>query len=127
MHVVHDDAPLDQAVDGVVEGIGTDQRVLVAESVAEEFGELLRARIARLRVGDPLDANTDVGPVGSRQRRDRVRARGGGRRRGRRAASPARARCPTAGLFLAPVVLTDVGPTTRAGPRGDHRAACCRC
>ena len=113
VHVVHDDAPLDQAVDGVVEALGTDRRVLVAESVAEEFGELLRARVARLRVGDPRDANTDVGPVGSRQRRDRAAALVA-------AAGDEGARCvtsPTAlpgrGWYLAPTVVTDVGPTTQ--------------
>ena len=70
--IVHDDAPLDQAVDGIVEALGGDQRVLVAESVADEFGELLRERLTRLRVGDPLDHNTDLGPIGSAGRRDRT-------------------------------------------------------
>jgi aldehyde dehydrogenase (NAD+) len=113
-HVVHDDAPLDQAVDGIAEGLGTDQRVLVAESVAAELGELLRERVARLRVGDPLDRNTDVGPVGSRDRYERAVAllaaaddAGAGR-----FTSPAA--MPERGLFLAPTVLTDVAPAMRA-------------
>jgi len=72
VHVVHDDAPLDQAVDGVVEGLGTDQRILVAEPVLDDFGTLLQERVAALRVGDPLDRNTDVGPVSSAERRDRA-------------------------------------------------------
>jgi aldehyde dehydrogenase (NAD+) len=87
--------------------------VLVAESVAEEFGELLRARVARLRVGDPRDANTDVGPVRSRQGRDRAAELVA-------AAADEGARCvacpatlPDRGWYLAPVVATDVGPTTR--------------
>ena len=113
VHVVHDDAPLDQAVDGVVEALGTDRRVLVAESVAEEFGDLLRARVARLRVGDPRDANTDVGPVGSRDRRDRAAAlvAAAGEEGARCVSSPAV--LPERGWYLAPTVLTDVGPTTR--------------
>jgi aldehyde dehydrogenase (NAD+) len=113
VHVVHDDAPLDQAVDGVVESLGTDRRVLVAESVAHEFGELLGERVRRLRVGDPRDANTDVGPVASRERRDRAAALvaagdGAGARRVGGAAPP-----PGRGLYLAPTVFLDVAPSMR--------------
>jgi aldehyde dehydrogenase (NAD+) len=113
VHVVHDDAPLDQAVDGVLEGLGTDRRVLVAESVADEFGELLRERVARLRVGEPLDRNTDVGPVGSRERRDRAAAliAAGGEEGATRFATPAA--LPDRGLYLAPTVFTGVAPAMR--------------
>jgi aldehyde dehydrogenase (NAD+) len=111
VHVVHDDAPLDQAVDGIVETLGTDRRVLVAESVADELGELLGARIARLRVGDPLDRNTDVGPVGTRERRDRAAALlAAGDDAGRRL--PSTGALPERGLYLAPTLLTDVAPTS---------------
>ena len=111
--VVHDDAPLDQAVDGIVEALGDDQRVLVAESVADEFGELLRERLARLRVGDPLDHNTDLGPMSSPQRRDRAvaLATAADDEGARRWTSPAR--LPERGWFLAPTVFTDVAPTMR--------------
>jgi aldehyde dehydrogenase (NAD+) len=69
--IVHDDAPMDQAVEGVVLGAFANQgqiccaprRVLVQENVAEAFAAHLVQRMARLRVGDPLDRNTDVGPV----------------------------------------------------------------
>jgi aldehyde dehydrogenase (NAD+) len=113
VHVVHDDAPLDQAVDGVLEGLGTDRRVLVAESVAAEFGELLCERIARLRVGDPLDRNTDLGPVGSQGRRDRATAllAAGDDEGAHRFSSPFP--LPEEGLFLAPTVFTDVAPAMR--------------
>jgi aldehyde dehydrogenase (NAD+) len=113
VHVVHDDAPLDQAVDGVVEALGTDRRVLVAESVAEEFAVLLCARVARLRVGDPRDRNTDLGPVGSRARRDRAvdLVAAGDATGTRRFTSPAD--LPERGLFLAPTVFLDVAPTDR--------------
>ena len=49
-------------------------RLLVQESVAEEFAERLRGRIATLRVGDPLDKNTDVGAINSRPSWTRIRA-----------------------------------------------------
>ena len=111
--VVHDDAPLDQAVDGIVEALGDDQRVLVAESVADEFGELLRERLARLRVGDPLDHNTDLGPMSSARRRDRAvaLATAADDEGARRWTSPTR--LPERGWFLAPTVFTDVAPTMR--------------
>jgi aldehyde dehydrogenase (NAD+) len=113
VHVVHDDAPLDQAVDGVVDGLGTDQRILVAEPVLDDFGALLRERVAALRVGDPLDRNTDVGPVSSPERRDRAvslvaAADDDG---GRRWTSPAV--LPEQGWYLAPTIVTDVAPTAR--------------
>ncbi len=71
--IVFDDAPLDQAVEGLVAGTlvnrtplgGAGSRLLVAEPVADELGERLRARLGTLRVGDPLDKNTDVGAAWS--------------------------------------------------------------
>ena len=113
VQVVHDDAPLDQAVDGIVEALGGDQRVLVAESVADELAELLRERLARLRVGDPLDHNTDLGPLASPQQRDRAvaLATAADDEGARRWTGPAP--LPERGWFLAPTVFTDVAPTMR--------------
>ena len=114
VHVVHDDAPTDQTVDGVVEALGTDRPVLVAESAADEFTELLCARVARLRVGDPRDANTDVGPVATAGRRDRAAAllAAADEAGARRSTGPAP--LPGRGLYLAPTVLTGVTPATAA-------------
>ncbi|BDE06410.1 betaine-aldehyde dehydrogenase [Vulcanimicrobium alpinum] len=72
-NIVFADAPLDQAVEGVVNGIYFNQghvccagsRLLVAESVHDEIVDRLRARIEALRVGDPLDKNTDIGAINS--------------------------------------------------------------
>jgi aldehyde dehydrogenase (NAD+) len=72
-NIVFDDAPLDQAVEGVVNGIYFNQghvccagsRLLVQESVFEPLLDKLKARLATLRVGDPLDKNTDVGAINS--------------------------------------------------------------
>ncbi|MGZ4624818.1 MAG: aldehyde dehydrogenase family protein, partial [Kineosporiaceae bacterium] len=80
-NIVFDDAPIDQAVEGVVNGIFFNQghvccagsRLLVQESIAEEFAERLRRRIQLLRVGDPLDKNTDVGAVNSAVQLARIR------------------------------------------------------
>jgi aldehyde dehydrogenase (NAD+) len=72
-NIVFADAPLDQAVEGVVNGIYFNQghvccagsRLLVQESVHDEVVEKLKARIETLRVGDPLDKNTDIGAINS--------------------------------------------------------------
>ena len=79
-HIVFDDAPIDQAVEGVVNGIFFNQghvccagsRLLVQESMYEAFMTKLKARLAVLRVGDPLDKNTDVGAVNSRAQLDKI-------------------------------------------------------
>ena len=73
-NIVFDDAPLDQAVEGVINGIYFNQghvccagsRLLVQESIADIFTAKLKLRLVSLRVGDPLDKNTDVGAINSR-------------------------------------------------------------
>jgi len=80
-HLVLDDAPLDQAVEGVVNGIYFNQghvccagsRLLVQENVAAAFIKKLERRVRLLRVGDPLDKNTDVGAIHSREQLARIR------------------------------------------------------
>ena len=79
-NIVFEDAPIDQAVEGVVNGIFFNQghvccagsRLLVQESIAEMFIEKLRRRIDVLRVGDPLDKNTDVGAINSKEQLNRI-------------------------------------------------------
>jgi aldehyde dehydrogenase (NAD+) len=78
--LVFADASLDQAVEGIVDGIFFNQgqvccagsRLLVEEPVLDEVIERLRARIRTLRVGDPLDKNTDVGAMNSQAQWDKV-------------------------------------------------------
>jgi aldehyde dehydrogenase (NAD+) len=80
-NIVFEDAPLDQAVEGIVNGIYFNQghvccagsRLLVQESVAETVLEKLKRRIATLRLGDPLDKNTDVGAINSKMQLDKIR------------------------------------------------------
>ena len=79
-NIVFDDAPLDQAVEGIVNGIFFNQghvccagsRLLVQETIAEEVEKRLKRRLATLRVGDPLDKNTDVGAINSKAQLDRI-------------------------------------------------------
>ncbi len=80
-NIVFDDAPLDQAVEGIVNGIFFNQghvccagsRLLVQESIAEELLEKLKRRMSTLRVGDPLDKNTDIGAINSAEQLRKIR------------------------------------------------------
>jgi aldehyde dehydrogenase (NAD+) len=79
-NIIFEDAPLDQAVEGVINGIFFNQghvccagsRLLVQESVFEPLLEKLKDRLQTLRVGDPLDKNTDVGAINSRQQLSKI-------------------------------------------------------
>jgi aldehyde dehydrogenase (NAD+) len=79
-NIVFDDAPLDQAIEGIVNGIFFNQghvccagsRLLVQEGVAETVIRKLKDRMMSLRVGDPLDKNTDVGAINSRMQLDKI-------------------------------------------------------
>ncbi|MGC0422617.1 aldehyde dehydrogenase family protein [Embleya sp. AB8] len=79
-NIVYDDAAIDSAVDGIVEGIFFNggqvccagSRLLVQESVADELMASLTRRIKTLRVGDPLDKNTDVGAINSAAQLSRI-------------------------------------------------------
>ncbi|MEE4162111.1 MAG: aldehyde dehydrogenase family protein [Woeseiaceae bacterium] len=80
-NVIFADAAIDQAVEGIVNGIFFNQghvccagsRLLVQESVAEEVIEKLKERMETLIVGDPLDKNTDIGAINSKQQLDKIR------------------------------------------------------
>ncbi len=79
-NIVFDDAPLDQAVEGIVNGIYFNQgevccagsRLLVQESIAGPLIDKLKDRLATIRVGDPLDKNTDVGAINSKAQLDKI-------------------------------------------------------
>jgi aldehyde dehydrogenase (NAD+) len=79
-HVIFDDAPMDQAIEGVINGIFFNQghvccagsRLFVQESIHDRFVEKLKRRLSTLRVGDPLDKNTDVGAINSAEQLARI-------------------------------------------------------
>ncbi|WP_326568267.1 aldehyde dehydrogenase family protein [Amycolatopsis rhabdoformis] len=120
-NVVFDDAPLDQAVEGIVNGIFFNQghvccagsRLLVQESVAEEVMEKLRYRVSTLRMGDPLDKNTDIGAINSAEQLAKIRGlvESGDAEGAQRWTSP----CPVPdrGFFFAPTVFSDVHQSMR--------------
>lgn len=78
--IVYADAAIDQAVEGVVKGIFFNQghvcsagsRLLIEESISETFLNKLKKRMAQLRVGDPLDKNTDIGAINSQAEYDKI-------------------------------------------------------
>jgi aldehyde dehydrogenase (NAD+) len=115
-NIVFDDAPIDQAIEGIVNGIFFNQghvccagsRLLVQESVAEDVMNRLKRRMATLRLGDPLDKNTDVGAINSAEQLAKIRelsdigeAEGAGR-------WSAPCELPANGFWFPPTVFTNV-------------------
>ena len=79
-NIVFDDAPLDEAIEGIVNGIFFNQghvccagsRLLVAESAADEVIAALKERLSHLRLGNPMDKNTDIGAINSAEQHARI-------------------------------------------------------
>ncbi|MCE6999432.1 aldehyde dehydrogenase family protein [Saccharothrix sp. S26] len=120
-NIVFDDAPLDQAVEGIVNGIFFNQghvccagsRLLVQESVAEELLEKLHVRVSTLRVGDPLDKNTDVGAINSREQLTKIQelVESGDAEGAQRWTSACP--LPDKGFYFAPTVFSNVSQAMR--------------
>ncbi len=135
-NIIFDDAALDQAVEGIVNGIYFNQghvccagsRLLVQESVADEVVAKLKRRMGTLRVGDPLDKNTDVGAINSKEQLERIKALvQSGEEEGAQIYQPP---CvlPEKGWWFPPTVFTEVAQSYRIaqeeifgpGPLGAH-------
>jgi aldehyde dehydrogenase (NAD+) len=120
-NIVFDDAPIDQAVEGIVDGIFFNQghvccagsRLLVQESVHDLVIDRLRRRLATLRLGDPLDKNTDIGAINSAAQLERItELADAGEAEGAQRWSPA-CELPERGFWFAPTVFTGVGQSSR--------------
>jgi aldehyde dehydrogenase (NAD+) len=120
-NVVFDDAPLDQAVEGIVNGIFFNQghvccagsRLLVQESVADELLGMLKRRLTTLRLGDPLDKNTDIGAINSAEQLDKIRMLSEiGETEGAERWSPP-CELPERGFWFPPTVFTGVSQSHR--------------
>ena len=121
-NIVFDDSPVDQAVEGVVNGIFFNQghvccagsRLLVQESIADMFVAKLKNRIDVLRVGNPLDKNTDVGAINSRAQLDRIcELVDSGVAAGADMYQSGVCQLPTRGYYFKPTVFTGVTQSHR--------------
>ncbi len=115
-NIVFDDAPLDQAVEGIVNGIFFNQghvccagsRLLVHEPVADAVLAKLKRRLAVLKVGDPLDKNTDIGAINSAAQLQRIRDLvAAGEAEGAELYQPA-CRLPDKGYYFRPTLFSGV-------------------
>jgi aldehyde dehydrogenase (NAD+) len=120
-NIVFDDAPIDQAIEGVVNGIFFNQgevccagsRLFVQESIAEPFVERLKDRLATLRVGDPLDKNTDVGAINNAAQLAKIEELiEAGVAEGAELYQPA-CDLPARGFFVRPTLFTNVAQSHR--------------
>ncbi|MEV0349546.1 aldehyde dehydrogenase family protein [Nonomuraea sp. NPDC050680] len=120
-NIVFDDAALDQAVEGVVNGIFFNQghvccagsRLLVQESIQDELLTALKRRLGTLRLGDPLDKNTDIGAINSAEQLAKIRSLSDlGEQEGAERWSPA-CDLPDKGFWFPPTVFTGVAQSHR--------------
>ena len=116
-NIIFEDASLDQAIEGIVQGIYFNQghvccagsRLLVQESIAEAVIRKLTLRLKSLRVGDPLDKNTDVGAINSREQLGRIeRYLALGREEGAELHEVNTSRLPEKGFWRRPCFFTGV-------------------
>jgi aldehyde dehydrogenase (NAD+) len=120
-NIVFDDAALDQAVEGIVNGIYFNQghvccagsRLLVQESIYEPLLEKLKRRLSTLRVGDPLDKNTDVGAINSKAQLEKIQELvASGEDEGAEIYQPA-CDLPERGYWFVPTLFTNVAQSYR--------------
>jgi aldehyde dehydrogenase (NAD+) len=120
-NIVFEDAPIDEVVEGIIDGIFFNQghvccagsRLLVQESVADEVLRRLVRRVDQLRVGDPLDKNTDVGAINSAAQLEKIReltAYGELEGATRYTSS---CRLPDTGYWFSPTIFADVSQSHR--------------
>ncbi|GAA1944898.1 aldehyde dehydrogenase family protein [Agromyces allii] len=120
-NIVFDDAPIDQAIEGIVNGIFFNQghvccagsRLLVQENIHDEVVDRLKNRLSTLRLGDPLDKNTDIGAINSREQLDRIRELSdiGEAEGAERWTAPCE--IPENGFWFAPTIFTGVQTSSR--------------
>ncbi|RNE62445.1 aldehyde dehydrogenase family protein [Cryobacterium tepidiphilum] len=120
-NIVFDDAPIDQAIEGIVNGVFFNQgqvccagsRLLVQESVHDDVVDRLKQRLSTLRLGDPLDKNTDIGAINSAAQLKRISALSDiGEQEGAERWS-ADCAIPENGFWFAPTIFTNVSTSHR--------------
>jgi aldehyde dehydrogenase (NAD+) len=118
-NIVFDDAPMDQAIEGVINGIFFNQghvccagsRLLIQESIHDEFLKKLKRRMNTLRLGDPMDKNTDVGAINSKAQLDKINQLvKKGIKEGGELWQP-ECKLPKNGFWYVPAILDNVSPS----------------
>jgi len=119
-NIVFDDAPMEQAIEGIVNGIFFNQghvccagsRLLVQENVHDDVVARLKERLSTLRLGDPLDKNTDIGAINSKEQLDRIRSLSqiGEDEGAERWSAPCE--IPANGFWFAPTIFTNVSTSS---------------
>ncbi len=120
-NIVFDDAPIDEAVEGIVNGIFFNQghvccagsRLLVQENIQDELLEKLKNRINLIRIGNPMDKNTDLGAINSSEQLSRIKELAdSGDIEGSQRWSP-NCSLPTTGFWYPPTIFTGVSQSHR--------------
>ena len=120
-NIVFEDAAIDEAVEGIVNGIFFNQghvccagsRLLLQENVADEVVEKLKKRMSLIRIGDPMDKNTDLGAINSAEQLKRIKEISNtGDAEGAQQWS-AECKLPTKGFWMAPTIFTGVSQAHR--------------
>ena len=120
-NIVFDDAPIDQVIEGIVDGIFFNQgqvccagsRLLVQESIIDDVLARLEQRVNQLRIGDPLDKNTDVGAINSAEQLARITELAAWGEREGAYRLPTTCTLPTEGFWFAPTVFANVDQSHR--------------
>jgi len=115
-NIIFDDAAIDEAVEGIVNGIFFNQghvccagsRLILQENVADEVLEKLKVRMAKIRIGDPMDKNTDVGAINSKEQLAKIieLTAAGDAEGAQRWSAPCE--LPSKGFWFAPTIFTGV-------------------
>jgi len=120
-NVVFEDAAIDESVEGIVNGIFFNQghvccagsRLVIQESISDEFIKKLQKRMEKIRVGDPLDKNTDLGAINSRAQLEKIKELAlAGDAEGAERWSP-ECSMPNKGFWFAPTIFTGVTQSHR--------------
>jgi aldehyde dehydrogenase (NAD+) len=120
-NIVFEDAAIDESVEGIVNGIFFNQghvccagsRLIIQESISDEFIKKLQRRMEKIRVGDPLDKNTDLGAINSRAQLEKIKELSlAGDAEGAERWSP-QCSMPDKGFWFAPTIFTGVTQSHR--------------
>jgi aldehyde dehydrogenase (NAD+) len=120
-NLVFEDAAIEEAVEGIVNGIFFNQghvccagsRLIVQENVADEILEKLKKRMSLIRVGDPMDKNTDLGAINSKEQLNKIHEiSNSGDAEGANRWSP-EVKLPTKGYWYPPTIFTGVSQSHR--------------